>query len=390
MPETGLSKAMYIEPRDTPLGALRRQGKTKVSIVGFCQSSRDGCPYDDPEMAVIGLNRGYIFMKRADVWFEMHSQEIWTNDQRRPGKHLDWLNAFPGPVYMHRRFDDVKNSVPYPLKEIAEFLGGTTVRIGAETKVGAEVASASGKTVWDPQAGEPQSLSDAPYLSSSISYEIALAIYEGFEEIHLYGVDLNTESEYAWQKPGVEYLLGFAAAKGIKIVLPSNCPLLHGTLYGRGFMSARPEVMSYDQLKTRAENLKREIEQVEERLYTLIGAERECGFQNAQMQPGLDHEKMDKRRQQMQQQIMQFKAGILERRGALTETLYWLHQTMEGQEPEEAIAQLKALDHGPEGPLDQFEALTDHEPAVVAAAVADSGFSFSMNGHEAVAVGGVP
>lgn len=391
MPESGPMTLAQWKAHLEPLGLGKRR---KVSIVGFCQTSRDGVPYDDPDMEVWGLNRGYIFMKGAHRWFEMHSQDIWTSDQRRPGRHLDWLNTFKGPVYMHRQFDLVKTSVAYPLREVAEFLGSTTSRIGAIVKIDGGPSTTSGKAVWDAKAGEPASLSDAPYISSSIAYEIALAIYEGFEEIHLYGVDLNTESEYAWQKPGVEYLLGFAAAKGIKVVLPSNCPLLMGTLYGRGFMSARPEAMSYDQLKTRAENLKHEMEQVQSELMMLQGAEKECAFQNAQMPPGLDHEAMDKRRQQMQQRIQQLQAGIMQRQGAMTETLYWLHQTMEGQQPAEAIEQLKQLDHGPEGPLNELEALTDTNPLVVADAIADGGFSaftFSANGHaEPVAVGGAP
>ena len=318
--------------------------KSKVSIVGFCNTSRDYTPYKDPDMEVWGLNRGAIFMPNADRWFEMHGRNIYTMQQRRPGRHVDWLNNFNGPVYMHQVFEDVKNSVALPLQELADDLGIHLWRVD--------------------KAGKQTDTTGEPYLSSSIAYEIALAIWEGFKEIHLYGVDLNTESEYAWQKPGVEYLLGVAVGRGIKVVLPDNCPLIKGKLYGRGFMSKEPEQMSYEQLDVRMKSLKSEQEQVAQEATMLSGALRELTYISDQMIPGLDQEILEDRKKQMSARLSQLQARDLEVRGHIKESAYWIHQTMSGQEPKEAIDQVRAIlaQGEAEGPIETLDVLTSVDP----------------------------
>ena len=332
--------------------------RKKVAIVGFCQSSRDLTQYRDETFEVWGLNRGYLFMERADRWFEMHGQNVYTWQQRRPGKHLQWLNDFGGPVYMHQETADIKTCVVYPLKALADFFGLDSLRIGTFGKP-ATAQNTSGSEIWLETASIRDTIGE-PYLSSSIAYEIALAIYEGFEEIHLYGVDLNTEAEYAWQKPGVEYWLGIAQGRGIKVVLPANCPLLRGTLYGRSFLSEKAEHMSYQQLEMRLSNIKNDLLRVNEEYAKTVGSRAELDFCMAQMMPGIDHEIADQRRNQFDKLL----AGLMEQRykleGMLQETAYWVHQTFDGQEPREAMEQLKQLDKQElvaEGPITDREEL---------------------------------
>lgn len=314
--------------------------RKKVAIVGFCASSRDLTPWDDPEFEIWGLNRGYLFMPKADRWFEMHGRNIYGSQQRRPGKHVQWLNDFKGPVYMHQKFEEVDTCVAYPLAEMAEFFGPNIQRIGVfGPKKGNTTSSGQGE--WH-DTEVIRDTTGEPYLSSSIAYEIALAIYEGFGEIHLYGVDLNTEAEYAWQKPGVEFLLGVAAGRGIKVVLPDNCPLLKGTLYGRGFMSERPEQMSYEQLAKRLKSLQKDHQIGQGDLHRLLGAKESLQFVMDQMTPGIDHEMMDDRMKAIDKNIAQVQGTLLQYEGMIKETAYWLHQTMEGQDPKEAVDQLRA------------------------------------------------
>src|SRR4051812_9594595 len=99
--------------------------RDRVAIVGFCQPHRDWVPYEDDTLEIWGLNRGYVFMhprehgpgRPQDRWFEMHSPSIVEWQQRRPGNHVKWLQAFQGPIYMHQaRTEVVPNSVDYPLK----------------------------------------------------------------------------------------------------------------------------------------------------------------------------------------------------------------------------------------------------------------------------------
>ena len=60
---------------------------------------------------------------------------------------------------------------------------------------------------------------------------LALAIYEEFERMEIYGFELGDESEYIHQKACVEYWLGQAGARGIDLYFPENCQLLDAPLY---------------------------------------------------------------------------------------------------------------------------------------------------------------
>ena len=58
---------------------------------------------------------------------------------------------------------------------------------------------------------------DTDYFGSGIDYMIALAIYQGASEIHLYGIIMAKGSEYSHQKPSVEFWLGIAKGRGVKV-----------------------------------------------------------------------------------------------------------------------------------------------------------------------------
>ncbi len=77
------------------------------------------------------------------------------------------------------------------------------------------------------------------YFSGTVDFAIALAIYRGATEIELYGVTLEDKSEYAYQKPGVEYWCGYARGKGIKVTSFGDHTTLFktkdGMIYGFGF-----------------------------------------------------------------------------------------------------------------------------------------------------------
>ena len=332
----------------------------------------------------------------------------------------------------------------YPLAEVAADVGPFIRRIGPTSRVGCE-ACAGARHRTTGSGGQPcgcvchtggaealrtWDTTGEPYLTSSIAYELALAIHEGFAEIHLYGVDLTTEGEYAWQKPGVEFLMGVAAGRGITVVVPDNCPMLRGGLYGRGFMSNEPEHFGYEQLAHRLAAQQNDLKAVQQQLAEASGARGEfefllaqavagmdpqaleAGAQNATkglealagsnemvrgglgetqrwfqqrvaeleakrqrvdseihaasgahralvaaqgtMVPGAAHERTEGRRKALEQALvkLQQQAGGLQ--GAIQETAYWLHQTMAGQDADEAM---RALHHGDEGPLTDLQVL---------------------------------
>ena len=62
---------------------------------------------------------------------------------------------------------------------------------------------------------------------------VAFAIYEGFKEISVLGVDMATNSEYQAQRPSVEWWLGLAEGLGIKVYIPPTSDILKCTqIYG--------------------------------------------------------------------------------------------------------------------------------------------------------------
>ena len=80
---------------------------------------------------------------------------------------------------------------------------------------------------------------DTDYFGSGIDYIIALAIYRGATEIHVYGVMMAKGSEYFEQKPSVEFWLGIAKGRGIKVVVHGESSILktkNCILYGYGLV----------------------------------------------------------------------------------------------------------------------------------------------------------
>lgn len=59
----------------------------------------------------------------------------------------------------------------------------------------------------------------SPYFSNTISYMIAYALLEGAKEIELFGVNQASSSEYFYEKAGVEYWLGIAVGRGVKVTI---------------------------------------------------------------------------------------------------------------------------------------------------------------------------
>jgi len=55
------------------------------------------------------------------------------------------------------------------------------------------------------------------YFTNTVDYALALAIYQGYTVINLYGINMASPSEYAYQKPGCEYWIGQAMGRGIKV-----------------------------------------------------------------------------------------------------------------------------------------------------------------------------
>lgn len=72
----------------------------------------------------------------------------------------------------------------------------------------------------------------ADYFANSVAYMIAYAVYLGYEQIKLYGIDYVTEQEiHGGEKGGTEYWVGFAQGKGIEVIISKGALICPRKLY---------------------------------------------------------------------------------------------------------------------------------------------------------------
>lgn len=173
----------------------------KVAIVGLSPTTHDQAPWNDPEWEIWGLPWDEGYWPRMARLFEMHDLRLLIGEhcRRKPG-YMERLQDCGVPLYMQD--NSLSCATRYPFEEVEK----TTGR----------------------------------YWNSSIAYAMAMAIHEGAEEIGVYGVDMKGDDEYGYQKPNMEYLIGLAIGKGIKVHIPEESPLLKFQASGIKFYDHMP------------------------------------------------------------------------------------------------------------------------------------------------------
>lgn len=171
----------------------------KLAICGFAISSLHLAPFNNDEFEIWGLNDLHTELKADNIsrWFDIHPREqLETMPVRNgTGTYLDGLRSLSCPVYMQDQHSDIPNSIKYPKADMVFKYGS--------------------------------------YFTNSISWMLAIAIDEGYKEVHIYGVDMAQGSEYHDQRPSCEYFIGLARGKGITVVIPEQSDLLKAPhLYG--------------------------------------------------------------------------------------------------------------------------------------------------------------
>ncbi len=174
--------------------------KTKVkqvAIVGTAMSFKEA-PYSDPSWEIWGLNDHWNLVPRATRWFESQDEEHCSKaacGHNKAMMRMDWFKKCPIPLYMNLHYDSAPMSIRYPLKQIKEWMSD-----------------------MDRQGDN--------YFTNTVTYMIALALYEGFDRVHLYGVDMAVGSEFEGQRPSCEFWLGIAKGLGIELYIPDQSDLL--------------------------------------------------------------------------------------------------------------------------------------------------------------------
>lgn len=181
-----------------------REKKPACAIVGFTDHRVEAFKLDRDRFAIFGLNEmhRYHHPELFDCWFEIHDYEGKLDNFSKPEKdggdpeHIKGMAAMQSlgiPIFMQAHHPEIPTSGPFP-KEFVE--NDLPDRFGH-------------------------------YKTSCPAWELGLALALGFEEIHIYGIDLAQETEYAEQRNCFEFLLGVAVGRGVKIHIPTTSDLLH-------------------------------------------------------------------------------------------------------------------------------------------------------------------
>lgn len=149
---------------------------------------------------------------KADVVIQLHDEAIWKSPKNRSDeKHYEWLkNNKTATVYMQKSYPEVPKSVKYPIEKILELTKNVHLNINGKEKI-------------------------FKYFSSSLDYALALVALmskEGktYKRVEIWGVELEMESEYQYQRTGFGFWSGYLAALGIDLFLYNS--IFDAPMYG--------------------------------------------------------------------------------------------------------------------------------------------------------------
>ena len=108
------------------------------------------------------------------------------------------------PFTAQKLYDDIPSGKAFPLRNIQLTLLGNIYR------------------------GE-QSIEKV--FTSTVSYQVALALYQGYKRIELYGIELTIGAEWEYQREAMTFWMGQAGGRGVDVWMPETCSLLLAPLY---------------------------------------------------------------------------------------------------------------------------------------------------------------
>lgn len=184
--------------------------KDTLCIVGSHPHARETIDFGrtDADIWVFNEAMKMEWVQRADAVFQMHLEAIWRNPKNRNDPdYYKWLASGNTPtIYMQDAYKDVPKSVRYPLDEV--------------------VATLIPRFTWHGKKRDGKS-----YFTSTFCYALALGIYLAqYKTIEVHGVEMETDTEYRYQRDGVTFWMGVALGRGIRI--KAFCNFFDFPLYG--------------------------------------------------------------------------------------------------------------------------------------------------------------
>jgi hypothetical protein len=157
----------------------------KIAIMGSHPATKRLAPFDDPEWKIWACsphNFEHGILPRVDEWFEVHKPAFCPDT--RKAEYQDYVRSLAGKIPVWVRDKEAHpDARDYPEEELKKQFG--------------------------------------PFrFTSSIAYIMAAAIDKKPEAIGIYGVMQASETEYAYQRPGIQGLIEEAHRRGIDVYAP--------------------------------------------------------------------------------------------------------------------------------------------------------------------------
>jgi len=155
-----------------------------VALVGFSEKSW-GPAFDMPEdIELWTVNHAYrLGFSRIDRLFEMHHKDLLKDrnyyERKMQREHIRYLRSASHPIYMLDHYDEFPASERYPIEDAIAL---------------------------DPHAD----------FCSTFDYMVAFAMLEGIKKILLYGFEMDSDTEWSYQRPSAKEWITRARLSGIE------------------------------------------------------------------------------------------------------------------------------------------------------------------------------
>lgn len=205
----------------------------RIIMVGMNPRTRDGIPWDaeDAEFWSLNETENKDWMKKTDVIFQLHKKWDWdrSNNLSHPNHPL-FLKQINAPcLYCKgsgKAYQEGKE-VKCPWCDDGEY-HFPEHRIGKKIIMQDQNDDVPGCERFPIESV----INQKPYLTSTLAHMLYYAIYfcPGLKEIELYGFEAESNTEYAVQRPCIEYWVGHGRGLGMSIEAPGS-HLLTGKHY---------------------------------------------------------------------------------------------------------------------------------------------------------------
>lgn len=177
------------------------------------------------EFQIWGCSPGcWAVVPRATRWFEVHRWEIgvpWFSPQ-----YVQFLRDFKGPVYTGGRVPEIPGHSVYPIEHIEEKFSSycLTSSLGLMLALAIDCIEDIRENRRRFKAGQPLVAITAG--DHAIDLKAEMAKGDDDDVIGLWGVDMAANDEYAYQRPGCQFLVLEAMRRGIGVYLPAESDLM--------------------------------------------------------------------------------------------------------------------------------------------------------------------